>query len=119
MKRLLFILITGLLFAGFLSSEASTGNESLDGDARHETIILKGTVVDVDTKEELVCAKVFVEGTEVSACTDINGNFEIAGLNPGENSIKVEYISYKEKILSNVKLKYKKSETINIELETL
>ncbi len=119
MKRLIIIFIANLLIAGVAIPKKNNGADNPDEDASNKTIVLKGTVLDNDTKEELVCAKVYVEGTQFSTCTDVNGNYEISGLIPGEYNIKVAYISYKEKVLSNVKLKQSNTEILNIELETL
>ena len=55
---------------------------------------LRGTVTDKMTKEPLIGAAVQVSGTTTGAITDIDGNFELAGLRNGNYKIIISYVSY-------------------------
>lgn len=55
---------------------------------------IRGTVVDKSTQEPLIGAAIQVKGTTTGTVTDIDGNFELAGLRNGTYQIIVSYISY-------------------------
>ena len=44
---------------------------------------LKGVVIDKNSKETLIGAVISIEGTDVKAVTDVNGNFSFDGLKDG------------------------------------
>lgn len=72
------------------------------GDARWTS--LTGKVVDVETGNVLIGAKVMVEGTSLSVYTDPEGNFEIIAPVSEETRLQIEYISYDEKVVSAAEL---------------
>ena len=77
--------------------------------------ILKGSVVDKKTGEPIIGATITVAGTNIGAITDYDGNYEINVPDGEEYEIEVRYVSYKNLVLDNIKVK---GETINnIELE--
>ena len=77
--------------------------------------ILRGSVIDKKTGEPIIGATITVAGTNIGAITDYDGNYEINVPDGEEYEIEVRYVSYKNLILENVKVK---GETINnIELE--
>ncbi|MDA3905190.1 MAG: carboxypeptidase-like regulatory domain-containing protein [Bacteroidales bacterium] len=60
------------------------------------TVSMEGTIVDADTQETLAGVSIKVVGTDLEVKTDLDGNFTICGLSPGEYNIEISYISYKE-----------------------
>lgn len=56
---------------------------------------LRGVVTDKITKEPLIGAAVQLSGTTTGAITDIDGNFELAGLRNGKYQLIISYISYR------------------------
>ena len=77
--------------------------------------ILRGSVIDKKTGEPIIGATITVAGTNIGAITDYDGNYEINVPDGEEYEIEVRYVSYKNLVLENVKVK---GETINnIELE--
>ncbi len=58
---------------------------------------VSGIVLDIKSKEPLVGANILVSGTNLGACTDINGKFEIRNIPVSEFSISVSMIGYKSK----------------------
>ena len=60
---------------------------------------LRGIVTDKITQEPLIGATVQISGTTTGAITDIDGNFELAGLRNGSYKLIVSYISYRTKTL--------------------
>ncbi len=71
---LLFVLAPGLLLAG--------------------TGIIKGKVIDRDTKEGLPSANVMIKGTRIGTTADLDGRFSILNAPSGEQTLMVSYIGY-------------------------
>jgi TonB-dependent receptor len=57
--------------------------------------IIKGRIVDSETKDALPGANVAIIGTNMGAATDLRGNYIIGNIPPGEYTLKVTYIGYK------------------------
>ena len=77
--------------------------------------ILRGSVIDKKTGEPIIGATITVAGTNIGAITDYEGNYEINVPDGEEYEIEVRYVSYKNLVLENIKVK---GETVNnIELE--
>ena len=55
---------------------------------------LRGTVTDKATKEPLIGAAVQLSGTNTGTITDVDGNFELAGLRNGTYKLIISYVSY-------------------------
>jgi hypothetical protein len=76
---------------------------------------LSGIVVDQLTGEALAGATVCIEGTDTKTYTDLEGRFSLI-LNPNNTyNVKVDYISYQETVLNNVKTD-NKAEDLKIRL---
>ena len=82
---ILFILIPYLIWAG------TTGK-------------LSGKVTDKSSKEALPFVNVIVEGTNLGAATDIDGNYVILNIPPGKYKIRVQYIGYQTQVVENVQI---------------
>lgn len=80
---------------------------------------LKGKVVDAGNGETLIGANVFVVGTYKGAPSDINGNYEINDIKPGDYTIRVTYLGYNEKQYNGIRIKKDQTTTLNIKLEEL
>ena len=63
---------------------------------------LSGVITDKSTKEGLIGATVLLIGTYKGAATDFTGKYTIAGIKPGDYSIRVSYVGYKEKIFNGI-----------------
>lgn len=116
MKGLLMVLISVILVSAV--AFGNVAGDEVTNSAVHKTSI-SGKIVDKLTNEKLVCATVQVEGTEIKTSTDIEGRFEIKGLDPGSYSLKVTYISYKETTVSNIVLKEGADKGFVVNLEPL
>jgi len=66
---------------------------------------LKGVVIDKNSKETLIGAVVSVEGTNVKAVTDIDGNFTLNGLKNGKYTLYIKYVGYKTQRIDGVQVK--------------
>ena len=63
-----------------------------------------GRVTDLKSKEALIGATVQVDGTNIVAATDIDGNFKLTGLKAdGKYTLTVTYVAYKNKKIDGVR----------------
>ncbi len=58
---------------------------------------IKGTVVDANSGDPLIGANVIIEGTSIGAAANIDGEFVLASMEPGEYTLKISYVGYKNK----------------------
>jgi hypothetical protein len=100
MKTACFFVLS-LIFSVSLNaaSPAEKGDESEKRSELNAATILSfnGSVIDQNTGEKLVCAKIEIEDAGITVFTDIKGDFSISGFHPGEYKMKVSYISYEER----------------------
>ncbi|MFN3386485.1 MAG: TonB-dependent receptor [Candidatus Thermochlorobacter sp.] len=75
-----------------------------------------GTVIDANTKEPLIGARVVVEGTTLGANTDINGNYVILNVPPGVYKVRASYVGYQTKVVTNVRIKADYTERVDFAL---
>lgn len=93
--------LLGLLLSNFLF--AQTGS-------------INGNISDSRSKETIIGANVFIEGTTIGAATDLVGNFEIGSLKPGKYTVVVKYVSYKDQVITDVEVEAGKKTTLTISL---
>lgn len=99
MKRLLSA-FTVLIVLVSINTNALADNENDKNNSKTNEVastFVKGTVVDQDTKEELTGVKVQIKGTDLNTYTNFMGHFKLEDLTPGKYTVKVSYVSYKEK----------------------
>ena len=65
---------------------------------------LRGKVTDKESGEALVGANVTVEGSNLGAATDVNGEYVILTIPAGVYTVKVTYIGYSPTSISNVRI---------------
>lgn len=92
MKNTLKITLA-IAFLGLLTFSAFATEK---GKPEMVTTSMEGTIYDADTQETLAGVTVKIVGTDTEVKTDLDGNFTINGLLPGEYSLEVTYISYKD-----------------------
>ena len=67
---------------------------------------IKGVVIDQKSKETLIGAVITVEGTNVKAITNIDGNFQIDGLKKDKTyTLYINYVGYKTQKIDGVQAK--------------
>jgi hypothetical protein len=82
-----------------------------------QTGSIKGVISDKKTKETIVGANIYVEGTTIGTTTNLEGQYELKNLKSGVYNIIVSFISYKKQRFQNVKVSLKEPVIINVELE--
>ena len=117
MKRLSALFTIAIVFSSF---QLIAGNEGpiKKKETSVQSITIKGRVVDIDTREGLAGAEITVDVPGIKAFTDLDGNFEIAGLSPGQYTLVCSMISYHKSLLENIEVK-KDAEKIEIALEEI
>ncbi|HOY31290.1 MAG TPA: outer membrane beta-barrel protein [Bacteroidales bacterium] len=83
--------------------------------SQNETIT--GTITDLKTRETIVGATVMIEGSTTGVSSDLDGNFKLGPLKPGNYTLVVSYISYKKQLIENIKVDKGKPVVIFVELE--
>ncbi len=101
MKRILLVFI--ILTAAALQTHAQNGS-------------IKGKVIDKKTKEAIIGATVSIVGTYLAVPTDFNGNYTLTNVKPGDYTLKVVYLGYKELIYNGVKVTAAGTTTLNLQL---
>ncbi|MBN2778676.1 MAG: carboxypeptidase-like regulatory domain-containing protein [Bacteroidales bacterium] len=95
MKTLLSLtFVLAVLFANAASVYTSDNDEN-ETKKEATVVVLKGKIVDSQTKEPLVGVKICDDENGVAVYTDFDGNFEFK-TNSNSKEIKVSYISYEE-----------------------
>jgi outer membrane receptor protein involved in Fe transport len=79
---------------------------------------LRGKVTDKESGEALIGANVTVEGTNLGAATDVNGEYVILSVPPGVYTVKVTYIGYSPVTYSNVEVNASLTKTQNFAMSS-
>mgnify|MGYP001099177465 CR=1 FL=1 len=116
MKKLAIFFVSILVFSTSFANAAN--DEKGNVERAVMTTSVSGKVLDKITGEALVGVKISVDGTEKSAYTDFDGNFEIDGIREGKLEIKAQYISYKQKV-EKVDVRLSKSNNIDVIIESV
>ena len=77
--------------------------------------ILKGTVIDSLTTDQLKGAEIILTGTNFNTVSNIDGEFYISGIPAGEYILQASYLGYQEKKIL-VTIKSKETQILNIKL---
>ena len=90
-NNLIFKLLILIILIGFtLSTLAGTTGK------------ISGTVKDADTNEPLPGCNIVIEGTDLGAASNLEGQFIILNITPGIYTVRASMIGYKNYIISNV-----------------
>jgi TonB-dependent receptor len=86
--------------------------------ATAQTGTIKGQVTDKTTKDALIGASVLVQGTNLGAAADIDGNFIIHNVSAGNQVLVISYVGYKNLNL-NLNVEANKTTEIKIKLDAM
>ena len=79
-----------------------------------QTGVIRGTIKDVKSKEDIIGATVLIQGSTKGAATDINGFFTFGKLAVGTYSLKISFVGYQSKIYENVKVEADQVTDLNL-----
>jgi len=99
--RLLFLILISGLFT--ISAFAQTG-------------VIKGQILDAETKETLPGVNILIKGTSFGAATDIDGYYEIRSIRPGQYSLEISYVGYERRLYTGIKVVENEETLLNVEL---
>ena len=102
-SHIFFTLLSILLNSGWLFSQNLTQS-------------IRGTVLDVDTQLPLAGATVQLGELEQGSYSDSDGNFKIGDIPVGRYTLRISYMGYEEKTLSNIQVNSGKEIVLRIEL---
>lgn len=109
MKKLLLVLVVALSLSNVHASEPET-----DSPPAAKSIQIGGKVTDAVTGEALVGVSLKINGSDIKAYSDLDGNFHLEGVTPGIYNIDVDYVSYKNITLMEVTTS---SSSLNLKVE--
>ncbi len=94
-----------LLFAALQSAYAGTTGK------------IAGLIRDGETKEPLPGANVMLAGTTLGAAADVNGQYAVIGVPPGNYTVVVTMMGYKKTTIENVQVQIDLTRTLNVDLQ--
>ena len=77
---------------------------------------LAGKIVDASNNEPLIGVNIILKGTYYGAATDVNGNFSIGNIVPGNYDIKISFIGYKTEEYTGFKIEAGKTVELNVKM---
>jgi len=93
-KTWLLIICTSLLGLPIMASERPSIDVNQNVCLTDKGTKLTGQVLDRNTHEPLVGAKVKIVNCNIEVYTDFDGNFSFERISEGEHILQVEYVSY-------------------------
>ena len=79
--------------------------------------VLRGTVTDALSNEPVGFANVLLVGAEQGATTDVDGQYEFTGLEPGFYDIRVSFIGYEQQTEYEIQVTGSKPTIVNFALQ--
>lgn len=79
---------------------------------------LSGKVIDAATNEPLIGANIIIVNTNLGAATDLDGNYFILNVVPGNYEVKVSYVGYAPKTFQEVRIVAGVTYELNVDLTT-
>ncbi|MFN0048716.1 MAG: TonB-dependent receptor [Cytophagales bacterium] len=74
---------------------------------------LKGQIKDQNSGETLIGATVAIVGTYQVISTDLDGNFVLKNITPGDYSIRISYVGYSDKQINGIKIRGGETKELN------
>lgn len=79
--------------------------------------IIKGQILDIQSKEPMIGAAILIDGTSSGSTTDFDGNFEIHNVPAGVHNLTITSIGYADLKLEKVRVESGKETIINTNME--
>lgn len=75
-----------------------------------------GKVTDLESGDALIGANVLINGTNLGAATDVNGDFVILNIPPGTYTLVARYIGFREVRFENIRVSVNLTTEVNFQL---
>ncbi|MCH8556993.1 MAG: TonB-dependent receptor [Balneolia bacterium] len=99
-----FLTIFAVMFSGLSMANAqNTGN-------------ITGTITDRDDGETLIGVNVIVRGTSFGDATNLDGEFNIRNIRPGEYSLEFSYVGYERILITGVRVEAGETTVLDVEM---
>lgn len=85
--------------------------------AQAQTGQITGTVIDAETQEPLPGVNVVLVGTTVGSSTDLDGHYEITGIEPGTYTVRASFVGYTAQEEADVAVTADQTTTVDFTLE--
>jgi outer membrane receptor protein involved in Fe transport len=79
---------------------------------------IAGKIIDKSTGEALIGANILIVGSTMGASTDIDGNYFILNIPPGEYQVRASMIGYSSLIVQNIRVSVDQTTKIDFELSS-
>lgn len=122
MKKVLLTLslisVVALSFAANNDKVANKDKSSVaTSSSTASSVSISGRVIDLNSGEALAGVEVAIEGQSKKAHTDLDGNFKIDNLKPGEYNVIASYISYNKSFIEKLEV-VKSNQSLDIKLQS-
>ena len=77
---------------------------------------LSGTVIDKDDELPLIGVNVIVRGTSFGTATNLDGEYTINNIRPGEYSIEYRYVGYQTMLFTGIEIKAGETTELDVEM---
>lgn len=104
MKKILQLFVLGLLVPTLFLQAGTTGK-------------LAGHVKDATTGEPLPFVNITIEGTQLGAATDIDGDYVILNIPPGTYTVRYQYIGYQPVVVEGISISIDLTTRQDVELQ--
>ncbi|MCH8568512.1 MAG: TonB-dependent receptor [Balneolales bacterium] len=85
-------------------------------DAFAQTGTLQGVITDRDDGETLIGVNVIIRGTSFGAATNLDGQYTITGIRPGEYSVEFSYVGYERILITGVRINSGETTTLDVRM---
>jgi outer membrane receptor protein involved in Fe transport len=78
--------------------------------------ILVGKVMDAEYDEPLIGVNIIVRGSSLGTATNLEGNYDIPNIRPGEYTIEVSYVGFEGKLFTGIEIVAGDTTRLDVEL---
>lgn len=77
---------------------------------------IAGTVIDGDSKEPIMFGNVVIDGSTQGVSTDMDGKYQLTGLQPGTYTLNFSYLGMKDKLVEDIEVKAGATTTVDVKM---
>lgn len=77
---------------------------------------LKGTITDKEDGSPLIGVNVLIRGTTFGTASDLDGNYQINNIRPGEYTIEFRYVGFERIVMTGIEIKSGETTEIDVQM---